>query len=197
MTITPFQLVAALAAMGSAEVLVGDPTVANGMDQLGVTEGEIRANIPVLRNPLNAPEFTGDSTHQDSIRSGDVTITVPLILGDEATWAKIMPLGVAAGGHSTPQQPVTTTVLIIPRSELGDSLACDGDAWTPAPPVNAFWLWRAWASIDNVPYRFDNGGKVISEVTFHGMFDFTKPEGARMWLIGDPLQYTTPIEVVI
>lgn len=195
--ITPFELQAALSAMGSAEVLVGDLSIADGMDTLGATEGEIRANIPVLRNPLTAPEFTGDATHADSIRTGDVTITVPLILGDEALWAKIMPVGVAAGGHSRPQEPVTTSVLIIPRAELGDGLTFDGAAWDPAAPKNAFWLWKAWPSIDAIPYRFDNGGKVISEVTFHGMFDATKPEGARMFLIGDPNAYSTPIEFAL
>jgi hypothetical protein len=195
--ITPFDLTAALSAMGSAEVFVGDPTVVDGMDSLGATEGEIRASIATLGNPLTAPEFTGDIPHQDSVRYGAPTITVPLILGDEALWAKIMPTGIASGGYSRPQQPVTTTVLIIPRSELGDGLTFDGTTWDPAAPVNAFWLWKAWPSIDAIPYRFDNGGKVISEVTFHGMFDATKPEGAKAFLIGDPNAFSTPIDIAL
>jgi hypothetical protein len=200
MSITPFTLTAALAAMGSAEVFVGDPfqVGGGGMESLGATEGEIRANFPTLRNPLTAPEFTGDATHADSIRWGDVTVTVPLILGDEDLWAKIMPLGYGGGGHSTPQQPTTTSVLIIPRAELGATLARPtGGPWAPAPPVNAFWLWKAWPSIDALPYRFDNGGKVITEVTFHGMWDTARPEGAKMFYIGDPATYSTPINVII
>ena len=195
--ITPFELQAALSAMGSAEVFIGDPSIADGMESLGATEGEIRASVPILTNPLTAVEFTGDIPHADSIRYGAPTVTVPLILGAEELWAKIMPTGISAGGYSRPQVPVTTCVLIIPRSELGEGLTFDGTLWTPAAPVNAFWLWKAFPTIDAIPYRFDNGGKVISEVTFHGMFDATKPEGAKAFYIGDPNAYTTPIEIAI
>jgi hypothetical protein len=199
MAITPFALAAALRAMGSAEVFVGDPMgPAGSMTSLGATEGEIRANIPTLMNPLTAPEFTGDISHQDSYRVGGVSITVPLILGDDATWAKVMPTGGRSGGYDTPQDVVTTSVLIIPRAELGTGVSRPtGGPWVGGPLVNAFWLWKAWASIDAIPYRFDNGGKVISEVTFHGMYDTTKPNGARVFYIGDPATYSTPIDVVI
>lgn len=203
MPIAPFTITTAQKAMGSAEIMVGNAFMAGGggMSSLGASEGTITVNVPWLENPLTLNEFTGEVAHQNSVRLGNVTIVVPMVIGDAALWSKIMPFGQKSGGSDTPEDVVTTTVLVIPRSELltGQSKAVNPGAWTPGPaPSNAFWLWRAWASVDSLPYDFGNGGKVITPVTFHGMFDAARPNRHRVFTIGNPSAATpTAIDVII
>ena len=133
MAITPLTLTSALKAMGVAQVFVGDPMKVGGggMLNLGMTEGAIQFDPIVTENPLTAPEFTGGVAHAATFTPGAVKITVPLIMGDDTLWAKITPGGAKGGGFSSPQQVMTTTVLIIPITELGTSLAYASGAWTP------------------------------------------------------------------
>lgn len=214
MPIAPFTLAAALAAVGVAEVYIGDPMTNNGMTSLGAVEGTITANVPQEMNPLTAPELTGGVAHQSTITLGDVNVVIPVILGDPTIWARISPTGQASGGWSTPQKVIETSVLIIPRAEVGGGLNWDTVApgWARtagngvgaatsaaggiAAPKNAIWLWRCYASFGALPYSYGNGGKVIAEVTFHAMFDATKPEGHKVYTIGDPRAAApTPIAV--
>lgn len=211
--ITPFTLTAALAAMGVAEVFLGDPMTASGMTSLGAVEGTITVNAPQTMNPLTAPELTGEVPHQTTIVFGAVNVTVPAILGDPAIWAKISPTGKKSGGNSIPQKVLETSVLIIPRSEVGGGLEWDvpGTQWqrtagngvlaavgAAAAPKNAVWLWRAYATFGAMPYSYGNGGKVITEVVFTAMFDATKPEDHKIFTIGDPRAVTpTPIAVIL
>jgi hypothetical protein len=187
--ITPFELEEALRAMGVAEVFVGDPTVVAGMVSLGATEGEIGVEIVEGTNNLTAPELTGGIPHQAHTTLESAIVTVPLILGDPDLWARISATGTKGGGYSAPQPVQETTVLVIPRSELGAGLSYGGGppkVWAPAAPENAVWLWRAFPLRGRVPFRYAEGGKVITEVRFQGMFDASKPEGQKVYTIGDP-----------
>lgn len=210
--LTPFTLTAAIQAMGVAQVFVGDAlTAVGGMLVLGATEGEISVNIPQDMNPLTAPELTGGVVHQSTTTLGAVTVTVPLILSDMSVLTKISPTGTASGGYSTPQKVAETTVLILPLNQLGGGLtkAAVGTAWSrtagngvaasaAAPPTNAVWLWRATPSFASLPFAYGNGGKVIVSVTFTAMFDGTKPEGHKVYTIGDPYDAVpTPINVLV
>lgn len=198
MSITPLQLAAALKSMGVAQVFVGDPFTLGGMSNLGMTEGEIRVDTPFTPNNLTAPEFTGGVVHQATVTPGEVTVTVPLIMGDPTLFAKISPVGMRGGGHSSPQKPLETSVLVIPLAELGAGLTYPvGGPWNPAAPQNAFWLWRAYATPGAVPFRYADGGKVITEVVFHGMFYAANPEGHKVWTWGDPHTVIPAIPVVI
>lgn len=200
MSAIPFTLAQALQAMGVAEVLVGTTSVVSSMVSLGAVEGDVTVDTPFGMNKLTAPELTGDITHQQTITTGDVKVHVPLILGDPTVWAKIMPLGVKGMGWSTPQKPQEVTVCVIPRAELGGSLGYASTTWTRtagngvgaatgsgAAPKNAIWLWRATPTIASVPFKYANGGKVITEVIFTAMFDGTRPEGHKALTIGDPM----------
>lgn len=202
--IAPYSLTAALAAMGVAEVFIGDPFTNNGMSSLGAVEGTITVNVPQETNQLTAPEMTGGVAHQSTITYGDVNVVVPVIMGDPAILAKISPTGLKSGGHSTPQKVVETAVLIIPRAEVGGGLdwnpaVIGGPGWdrtagngvsagtlAAAAPKNAVWLWRAFPTFASLPFSYANGGKVIAEVTFHAMFYAANPEGHKIFTIGDP-----------
>lgn len=213
--IAPFTLTQAIQAMGVAEVFIGDPlTAQGGMLSLGAVEGTVNVTPGYTRNELKAPELTGDVTHQAVTVLGDVTCTVPLIISDMSVIPKISPTGLASGGHSIPQKVAETSVLIIPRALVGGGLAnatglpagwtrtagngVAGGSGAGFAPVNAIWLWRATPSYGALPFQYANGGKIIIEVTFTAMFDATKPEGHKVFTIGDPTAAApTPIPVKI
>ncbi len=211
MALVPFSLSAALKAIGNAEVFIGDPFTAGAMLSLGAVEGEIGVDISISENRLTAPELTGDIPHAVQTMIGDATVTVPVIVGDPTLWAKIHPTGGQSGGWSGQQTITPTSVLVLPRSELGGGLSRDATAWTrtagngvlgatgaTAAPVNAVWLWKAYPTFSRLPYRFADGGKVLVDVTFHAMFDAARPEGHKVYTIGDPRAATpTPIAVLI
>lgn len=188
--ITQFQFTELLRAIGVAEVFVGDAFVEDGMAPLGATEGEIRGELTYTENKLTAPERTGDIAHQTQVQLATANIIVPLVLGDEELWDKISPTGAKGGGSSSFQPVQEMSVLVIPKSELsaGGTLSkpVDPGVWTPAAPTNALWLWRAYPVPGNIPYRFTDGGKVITEVRFNGMFYPSNPEGQKVFTIGDP-----------
>src|SRR4051812_47067250 len=112
-------LAAALAAVGVAQVFVGNPFVAGGMVALGATVGDIAPSVGYDVNALTATEYTGGVEHQATITQGAVEITVPLINGQATVFDKISPVGDGSGGGwSTPQKVVTTTLLLMPLSEM-------------------------------------------------------------------------------
>jgi hypothetical protein len=203
MALTPFQLQDALRAVGVARVFVGDPFTANGMLPLGATEGDIEVNIPEELNTLTAPELTGGIAHQATVTLGEVTLVVPLIMGDPALWAKVSAFGSGTGGgHSIPQNVVTTSVAFVPLSELGGGLSYDGTTWArlagngvaaatgvTAEPQNAIWLWRAVPSNPGFRSRYEDGGKVIQDITFTAMWSQNAgvPEGHKVYTRGNPV----------
>lgn len=207
--LTPFSLSAALLAIGVAEVFIGDPLVADGMVSLGATEGTIEVMATQTSNELTAPELTGNVAHAATTTLDQVSVKCNIIMGDADLYEKISPWGAPGGGHSTPQQVVTTTVLVIPRAEVGGGLEYD-TAWArtagngvaaasgpSAAPVNAVWLWKAFPTFGALPFQYANGGKVLVEVTFKAMFDGTKMEGQKVYTIGDPRALSTPVAVLL
>ena len=221
--LTPFTLAEALKAIGTAEVFIGDPLLVPGatgaLESLGATEGNIEFNPAFEYNPLTAPELTGGVAHQSSVTLGNVTITVPVILGDPDLYARVNPTGSASGGFTSPQKVKETGVLLIPRAELGGGLVytttgtpewtrtagngVDAATGVDAAPSAAVWFWRAYVSHGPLPYAYANGGKVITTVTITAMFDGSKPEGHKVYTIGDPYEakneitgVAAPIEVI-
>ncbi len=213
MAITPFSLAEALRSIGNAEVYIGNPLIADGMDSLGATEGTATFSAPNEMNMLTAPEMTGGTPHSATVTPGAVTIRVPVIMGDPALLAKIAPWGTASAGWSTPQSVTETSALLIPRAEVGGGLAYNAaqTRWertagnnvaaangVDAAPKHAIWLWRAYLSFGDLPFAYANGGKVITEVTITAMFSGSKPEGHKIYTIGDPRAITpTPIPVLL
>jgi hypothetical protein len=190
MATTRLTLAAALAAVGVAQVFVGNPFIVGGMEALAATEGDITTDMPFDVNALTAVEYTGGAEHQATITQGAVTVTVPVINGQADVYDKISPVGDGSGGGwSAPQKVVETTVLVMPLSEM----AADGSfsrtaagLWTPATPKHCIWLWRAYAVPSGDTFGSDNGGKRMNSVTFRTMYRGENPEGHKMWTRGDP-----------
>lgn len=209
MALTPFSLAQAIASIGVAEVFVGDPMTTGGLTSLGAIEGTITFNAPETLNSLTAPELTGEVAHSAVVTPGQVTVTCPVIISSQSVLLKISPRGKASMGNSVPQQVTTTSVLIIPRAELGGGLTNSAATYTRtagngvagatgagAAPVYSIWIWKAVPTFPSLPYQFSNGGKVIVEVTFTAFFDATKPEDHKIYTIGDPRAVTpTPIAI--
>lgn len=202
MSINVPTLTAALQAIGNAQVFVGDPFTANGLVALGAKEGAVRVEVNEQFNDLTAPELTGPAVHERTLMGVNVRVTVPLILGDPAVYAKISPTGAKGGGSSTPQATVKTSVLVIPDQEVAGGLAnatgatagwvrtagngVAGATATDAAPKHAVWLWRASAETPSRSFTYENGGKMIVEVTFQTFFYAANPEGQKVYTVGDP-----------
>lgn len=188
MAVTPLTTLSDyIKALGRAYVYVGSTATAGGMAILGATEGEVQVDESFKYNDLKAPEWTGDALHESDVDGAALKVTVPLIMGDPNLYIKINPLGVKGGGRSKPTPVTTTTVLLLPFSEIDASLAFAAGAWTPAtPPVHAVWMWRARVMPGKYGFKHADGGKVIREVTFEAMFDDTKPEDHKLYTMGDP-----------
>lgn len=211
MAIAPFTLTQAIAAIGVAEVFVGDPLTTAGLTSLGAVEGAITFNAPENLNELTAPELTGEAAHNAVVTPGKVTITVPLILSAATQLLKISPRGKASMGNSVPQAVTTTSVVIMPRQELGGGLSnvtttytrvagngVAGATGAGAAPVYTIWIWRAVPTFPSLGFQFSNGGKIIVEVTFTAFFDATKPEDHKIYSIGDPRAIApTPIPILL
>lgn len=187
-------LQSALKTIGKGYVFVGDPSVSGtaGLRALGATEGEIKVAFNQEFNDLKFPEHTGPAVHERKLTGENVTVTIPLILGDPDLLDDVSPVRAAGGGFSS-QQPVKTTSLVIfPESEIRAGLsytAGTGGAagtWSPAAPRNAVWIWRGHFVRPGMNYKQADGGKVIVETTFQAMFDASRPEGHKLYTIGDP-----------
>lgn len=186
MPISKVSLTEAIKAIGKADIYAGDATTASGLLALGATEGDIEVEELETYNDLMAPEYTGDAVHDRKVLQGGARITAPLIL-TAAAYDKLSSLGDGTGGgHSTQQAAVTTTILVIPQSEVGAGLSFSAGVWAPAAPVHAVWLWRAVIEPDTYAFHHGDGGKTIREVSFLTLFDDAKPEGHKLWTRGDP-----------
>jgi hypothetical protein len=128
---------------GQAYVYTGNPFSTGGLTALGATEGEIQVEETFKYNDLTAPEWTGDTIHTRMLDGVNVKVTIPLIFGDPTVYTKISPDGSKSGGFASPQAVVTTSVVIMPFSDIPSTLSYNGSSWSPAAPVHAVWLWRA------------------------------------------------------
>lgn len=208
-------LTAALKAMGPAAILAGDPMTNSGMIHVGEFEGDRTFDVEFTENKLTLPERTGGVPHDATVNVNAASIKGSFVLNSRTTsvWPTISPHGVRGGGSKGFNAVVPTTVLLIPYSELGGSLDWDSAgapaqwvrtagngapaaAGAAAAPVNAVWLWKAYPVFTSVPYNFNEGGKVLVDVTFVAMLDMTKPDGHMVYTLGDPRTLApTPILV--
>lgn len=174
-------------ALGQAYVYVGNPLATSGLAALGATEGEISVEESFDYNDLTAPEWTGKTVHTRMLDGQNVKITIPLIFGDPTIYAKIFPAGVKGGGRSKPTAVTTTSLVLMPFTDIPSTLSYNGTTWAPAAPVHAVWLWRAVPTPGKYGFAHPNGGKIIRSIVFDALFDDTKPEGQKIYTLGDPV----------
>jgi hypothetical protein len=188
-----------LAAIGNAIILVGDPSVAGGLEVLGLKEGDITIEWNEEYSRLTAPEQTGPQVHESKLLGENPVVNIPIIIGNPDLHALLSPGGTAAGGRDGPTPVVTTSLVIVPEAEFGSEFEYDGTAWTtgltPAttPPKHAVWFWRGHFERPNQTFRVAEGGKRVETVRFQVMRakaadpDLTLAVGQKLYLIGDPV----------
>jgi hypothetical protein len=196
MSLAPVTLSSALAALGKAVPAIGDWTTPGGLQPLGATEGPITeiglggANI----NKLTAVEHTGGLAHQATITPGDISVSIPLIIGDSTLWSKITPYGSGDGPPDNPAPPTETGLWLVPLACFsGGAISYNGTVWAPAGIENtdlfknSILFGRGFFTHADVPHPFDNGGKAIVTVTYTPMYDARLPSGKRGWVRGNPV----------
>lgn len=182
----------ALKSFGPGRIFTGDAFTAGGLAPLGATEGGIRLATPYDLNMLTANEFSGQVPHEATVTPGLISVTAPIIFGDESAWEKVSPTGSKGMGWNSPQNVVKRNLLLVPLNEMltnvdPPTLGYDGVTWSPKAPVNAIWLWAAVPSIEEVPYAYEDGGKSIVDVTFTGFFFAQNPSGQKVYTVGNPV----------
>lgn len=193
MPVTYPNLEAALAELGNAFVLIGDPFIAGGLSVLGAKEGDATVEWNDEYSEAAYPEQTGPAIHSRRLRGSNPRVTFPMIIGDPALWATISPLGSAHGGHSK-QQPVAETALVLvseldwPSGSWGWDAAANAGAgaWVPAAPTRTLWFYRGHFERPGRPYREVDAGKIVVDVTFQAMWDSARPTGHKLFTYGDP-----------
>jgi hypothetical protein len=184
-------LSAFVTAIGKAFVYVAtDPTTASSWSLLGLTEGDVGVDEKFNFNDFKLPEWTGDAIHARTVDGQDITVSVPLIWGDGNLYDTLNPVGLRGGGRARPTAVVTRTCLIIPVSEIGNGLENSTGLTSGyvggAAPVHAVWIHKA--TFEPGQYAFSNkdAGKTLRSITVHAMYDDTRPDGQKLFTIGDP-----------
>lgn len=192
-------LLSTFKAIGKGFVFVGDPFAAGGLKPLGMTEGEIKVAFAQEFNDLKFPEYTGPAVHDRRLTGENVTVTIPLILGDPLLFETLSPIKKGSGGYTSQQKVLTMSLLVIPQAEMSASgitytppttgTTPTPGSWSPAAPKQAVWVWKGHFTRPGMNYKQADGGKVIAETTFQAMFstDTRLPEGHKLYTIGDPV----------
>ena len=175
-------------ALGKAYIYTTDtPTVAGSWALLGITEGDIQVEEGYQYNDYKLPEWTGEAVHERNIDGQSLKVTAPLIWGNADLYDTIAPSGSKGGGRSAPMAVTTHTVLVIPAIEVGDGLSYDGTSWSPAAPDHALWIHRATFEPGSYSFKHGDGGKVIRQVGIQALFDDNRPEGQKLYTVGNPV----------
>lgn len=192
-------LLSTFRSIGKGYVFVGDPFTAAGLKPLGLTEGEIKVAFNQEFNDLKFPEYTGPAVHERKLTGENITVTIPLILGDPLLFETLSPVKKSSGGFTSQQKVVTTALVVIPQAEMNASgltytpptggTGGTAGGWVPAAPKQAVWIWKGHFSRPGLNYKHADGGKVIAETTFQAMFsnEARLPEGHKLYTIGDPI----------
>lgn len=216
MKITLLDLADQLRAIGRAVVFYDDHwtgTRAINLRHLGDTEGEIVPNFNESFTHQTFEELTGDAKHESYVAGEDPSVEIPLFVADPALRAILSPTGNASGGYSRRRPTKKRTLVLIPEemfysgdtdtyAEIGYTKA---GGWTlddkPLDEVQrellgqSIWFWRGYFSKPPIPYRHAEGGKAVQSVTFQAMHDKTKPEGNKLYTLGDPTRESVGIEL--
>lgn len=193
-----------LTRLGDAVIFAGDPFTADGLEELGAKEGDVTVAFNQTFNPLKFGEATGEAVHESTIQGENPVVTLPMIIGNEALWAKLSATGTKGGGYSTPQPVVETSLVLVPHPELAAASApfafpAPAGPWAtpPGPPVNWLWFFRGHFLRPDVTMRQADGQKSITSAQFQVMHYAPNPEGAKLYYIGNPRTNVPVIPVFI
>lgn len=181
--------------LGKGIVLTGDPTTDSGLSVLGIVEGEITPEWNEEFSDLTAPDQLGPAVLERKLRGMNPRLTIPLIIGDAALLATLSPTGVAHGGHEKDQDAVTTSVVVVPEDEFGDTFEFTTGVWTPAAPTKAMWLWKASFERPGITYKAADGEKDVEDVIAQCHWDASKPDGHHLFTFGDPDSFGITIDI--
>lgn len=216
-TLTPVNdLTTILRDIGRASVWYGTGAYAGSgtavsMTQLGDTEGEISVDFDEKYSELTVPELTGDIPWQKYLESAKPTIKIPMALVSLASRAIVSPTGTAHGGFDRRQAVTEYYLALIPTAFYREGNADVAFAYTQAADwtVNgdtataaqlaimdkSIWLWRGHFSKPGRKFRHEDGGKEITEVMFHPMYNTAMPQGQKIFTLGRPDQATPAVEL--
>lgn len=187
-----------------------DESAPLALTHLGDTEGAIQFNPNAVMSYLTS-EVTGPAKLQARHDGEDPTLEIPLVLADPDVRAIVTPFGSASGGRSRGGAPNEHTLVIFPESlfvsagvtaALGYTTAggwtLGGAALTAAQTEalrNSLWLWRCVFTKPPMTYQKGEGEivKEVQTVSVGVLYDDTKPEGDKLYTVGDPALADTPI----
>lgn len=188
-------LEAYLNAMGDVTIMIGSVSVADGLGEFGAKEGDVSVAFNQELNTLTFPENTGPAVHDAVLQGENPVITIPTVIYNEDLWARLSPNGQQGGGYSTPQPTVKTSVVLIPTQDLvaagagGYSKPVDPGVWAPEAPTRWVWFWKCIVMRPDITLRNPDMGKSIAPVTIQVLHDKTRPEGKKLYDIGDPVAH--------
>ena len=184
------------------------------LTHLGDTEGEIDITANEEYSDLTLPELTGPAIHERYVSGESPQITLPMYAADAALRAILSPDGSAHGGNWRRRAVTEYALVIVPEEVFIESntqaalvytntagtgaWTVGGDAATAAQLAIldlSIWFWRGHFTKAMPIYRFEDGGKVVKEVTFQAMFNDSMPDGHHLYTVGRPDQASTAIHV--
>jgi hypothetical protein len=188
---------------------IGDLFTANSMTVLGMIQGRIAWDVAPQFSDLTLPDQTGPEVLDSILMGSNLSGTIPVVVPPDGTlMARISPSGNKGLGYSNPQAPITTSLAIVPLSELAGGLLYNGTTWTRlvgngyaaasgagAAPKLAMFAWRVRLSPGGRSWGVEDGGREILTVNFQAQHSFNAgvPEGGKLAIFGDPLAFTPPI----
>lgn len=175
-------LESALAELGDAFVLVGDPFTAGGLVPLGAKEGEATVDFQDEYREATYPDQTGPAVHARVLAGSNPRVTLPMVIGDAALYRTLSPTGDASGGYTTPQRVAETSLVLVSMTDFGAGpWSYDGVTWAPAAPVASFFFWRVHFERPGITYRSADAGKIVQEVPVQVMHYTANPNGHKLW----------------
>jgi hypothetical protein len=177
---------------GKAEVFFGDAETVDGMDALGLIEGDVAVAIARKFNSLTYEEHTGAAPLKQTVQTDSVTVTIPILLTDKTMIDRLSPTGELDFGSDNFKPVVPQTLLIVSQDEVDPTTGLSyGPAvtpvWAPAAPKNALWIWKAVLGLDSMVWGFTDQGKRFVNVPVTAMYDTTKPDKHKLATFGDPV----------
>lgn len=214
-------LTAQVRAIGRASVFYGtgpygyvaSPTGADlTLTHLGDTEGEITVEFNEEYTGMTLPELTGGALHNRYVSGENPRVTIPLYVADPDVRAILSPTGSASGGYQRRRAVTNYVLVLIPEEVFIESNAqvaleatntagtmawtVGGDAATPRQLElldQSIWFWGGHFEKPGIPYRHEDGGKAIMEVTYQSILNSDMPDGHMLYTIGRPDQADTAI----